>query len=175
MVGGNITRSVASWKPGISMRKLWLVSNARRGGDDNRVTTLFGQMVITGDSSKSQEPFINMVWMESQLEWGEEGQKTIIDNSSKVLLLRGTEKGGGSQRKMWILVLFYFFKIFDVDLFGSPSWICYNIPSVFYVLVLWLLGMWDLSPQQKGFEPASPAIEDEVSTTGLPGKSLFYF
>lgn len=27
-------------------------------GDDNRVTTLFGQMVIAGDSSKkSQEPF----------------------------------------------------------------------------------------------------------------------
>ena len=43
-----------------------------------------------------------------------------------------------------------------------------------FVLVLWLQGMWDLrSPP--GIKPASPALEGEIATTGLPGKSLLDF
>ena len=34
----------------------------------------------------------------------------------------------------------------------------------------WLRGMWDLSPPP-GIKPAPPALEGEVLTTGLPGKS----
>ena len=43
---------------------------------------------------------------------------------------------------------------------------------LFYVLFFffWPWGMWDLSPQP-GIEPALPAVEGEVSTTGPPGKS----
>ena len=42
----------------------------------------------------------------------------------------------------------------------------------YYVLVFWPRGMWDLSPRL-GIEPAPPALEGEVLTTGPPGKSLF--
>ena len=34
----------------------------------------------------------------------------------------------------------------------------------------WPRGMWDLS-SPTGIEPASPALEGEALTTGLPGKS----
>ena len=42
----------------------------------------------------------------------------------------------------------------------------------YYVLVFWPRGMCDLSPRL-GIEPAPPALEGEVLTTGPPGKSLF--
>ena len=46
---------------------------------------------------------------------------------------------------------------------------------MFYVLVFWSRGMWALSSLQPGIEPAPPALEDEVLTTGPPGKSLNAF
>ena len=42
---------------------------------------------------------------------------------------------------------------------------------LFYVLVFWPWGMWDLSTPT-GIEPVPPALEGKVSTTGPPGKSL---
>ena len=50
---------------------------------------------------------------------------------------------------MWII-----FKVY---------WILYSIASVVYVLVLWPWCMWDLT--------TPPALEGEVLTTALPGKS----
>ena len=43
---------------------------------------------------------------------------------------------------------------------------------LFYVLVFWPQGMWLLGPRP-GIEPAPPALEGEVLTTGPPEKSLF--
>ena len=42
---------------------------------------------------------------------------------------------------------------------------------LFYVLVFWPGGMWDIS-SQPGTEHTPFALEDEVLTTGPPGKSL---
>ena len=42
---------------------------------------------------------------------------------------------------------------------------------LFYVLVFWQRGMWDL-PSLIGVQHTPPAVEGEVSTTGSPGKSL---
>ena len=47
-----------------------------------------------------------------------------------------------------------------------------TILLLFYVLDFWHESCPTLAPQQ--IEPAPPAMEDEVLTTGLPGKSLFY-
>ena len=47
-----------------------------------------------------------------------------------------------------------------------------TILLLFYVLVFWPQGMWDLS-SRPGIEPASPALEGEVLTTGPPGESPF--
>ena len=88
-----------------------------------------------------------------------------------------------------------FFKIWTI--FKTFIEICYNIASVlfvtvggaclhfnfvlfltgqksqisllFYVLVFWPWGMWDLSTQP-GIEHAPPALEGEVLTTGWPRK-----
>ena len=46
---------------------------------------------------------------------------------------------------------------------------CYNIASVLS-FGFWPQGMWDLSPGS-GIKLPAPALEDEVSTTGPPGKS----
>ena len=46
-----------------------------------------------------------------------------------------------------------------------------TILLLYYVLVFWLQGMWDLS-SLPGIEHASLALEGEVLTTGWPGKSL---
>ena len=46
-----------------------------------------------------------------------------------------------------------------------------TILLLYYVLVFWLQGMWDLS-SLPGIEHASLALEGEVLTTGSPGKSL---
>ena len=46
-----------------------------------------------------------------------------------------------------------------------------TILLLFYVLVFWPRGIWDLS-SRPGIEPTPPALEGEVLTTGLPGKSL---
>ena len=42
---------------------------------------------------------------------------------------------------------------------------------LFYVLVFWLRGMWDLLPQP-GIEPKPPTLDGRVLTTGPPEKSL---
>ena len=44
-----------------------------------------------------------------------------------------------------------------------------TILLLFYVLVFWPQGMWDLPGP--GIEPTPPALEGEVLTTGPPGKS----
>ena len=41
--------------------------------------------------------------------------------------------------------------------------------------MFWFFGMWDLRTPWPGIEPASPALEDEVLTTGLPRKSPVFF
>ena len=72
-----------------------------------------------------------------------------------------------------------FFKIcFEMDHLKSLYWICYSIASVlcflsFFFFFFWLWAMWDLAPWA-GVEPEHPALEGEVLTTGLPGKSLSY-
>ena len=44
---------------------------------------------------------------------------------------------------------------------------------LFYALVLWSWGMWDLSPhRQPGIKPIPFTLEGKVLTTGRPGKSL---
>ena len=45
-----------------------------------------------------------------------------------------------------------------------------TIVSVF-VLVFWPQGMWDALAPGPGMDPVPPALEGEVLTTGLPGKS----
>ena len=57
--------------------------------------------------------------------------------------------------------------------FKSVYWICYNIASVL-PFGFWLQGMWDLSTLTRDWTRA-PALEGEVLTSGLPGKSLFFF
>ena len=42
---------------------------------------------------------------------------------------------------------------------------------LFYVLIFWLGGIWDLS-SQPGIEPTPLALEGGVLTTGPPGKPL---
>ena len=44
-----------------------------------------------------------------------------------------------------------------------------TILFLFYVLCFWPWGMWDLSSPV--IEPAPPALEGEVLSTGPPGKS----
>ena len=51
-----------------------------------------------------------------------------------------------------------------------------TILLLFYVLDFWPWGMWHVAcgilAPTPGFEPAPPALEGEVLTTGPPGKSL---
>ena len=47
---------------------------------------------------------------------------------------------------------------------------CYNVDSVFYILVLDHEAYEILAPQP-GIKPTPPSLEGEVLTTGLPGKS----
>ena len=49
-----------------------------------------------------------------------------------------------------------------------------TIAFLLYVLAFGLWGMWDLS-SQPGIEPKPLALEGEVSTTELPGKSSYFF
>ena len=46
---------------------------------------------------------------------------------------------------------------------------------LFYVLVFWPQGMWDLTSPDQGLNPHPPALECEVLTTGPPGKSQEIF
>ena len=48
-----------------------------------------------------------------------------------------------------------------------------TILLLFYVLVYWPQGMWDLSSSTR--DRTLPALEGEVLTTGPPGKSLPFF
>ena len=72
-------------------------------------------------------------------------------------------------------VLFFFisknFFFFDVDHFLKSllNLLQYCFCFTFWCL-FWLWGMWDLSSLTR-IEPAPPAVEGEVLTTGLPGKS----
>ena len=50
----------------------------------------------------------------------------------------------------------------------------YNAASTLCSEFFWLRGMWVLT-SQPGIEPLPPALEGEVLTTGLPGKSLSFF
>ena len=60
---------------------------------------------------------------------------------------------------IWLLLDFFFL----CGPFLKSLLICYNIASVLY----FDFGMW-----QSGIEPAPPASEGKVLTSGLPGKSL---
>ena len=50
-------------------------------------------------------------------------------------------------------------------------WICYNTASVF---CFWFSDQeaCDILTSRPGIEPVPPALEEEILTTGLPGKSL---
>ena len=60
--------------------------------------------------------------------------------------------------------VFFFFGCGPFFLFKS---LLNLLQYCFYVLVFWPEGMWELS-----FESIPPALESEIVTTGLPGKSL---
>ena len=49
-----------------------------------------------------------------------------------------------------------------------------TILLLFHVLVFWPQSIWNFSTQP-GIKPAPPALEGEIATTGLPGKSLLDF
>ena len=67
---------------------------------------------------------------------------------------------------------FFFLKdFFDVDDFLSLYCICYSIASVLHFGFFGHEACGILAPQP-GIEPAPPALEGEVLTTGPPGKSL---
>ena len=61
--------------------------------------------------------------------------------------------------------------MWTIFFFLSLYWICYSIASVLCFLVLGHLVCGILAPWP-GIEPAPPAVEGEVLTTGLPGKSI---
>ena len=74
-------------------------------------------------------------------------------------------------------VLPFFFKdIFHVDYYKSLYRTCYNIACVlcfgFYVLGVFGCKANKTFAPQPGIEPASPALEGIVLTTGQPGTSL---
>ena len=62
---------------------------------------------------------------------------------------------------------------FDVGHFYSLYWIGYNIASVPYFGFFGYEACGVLAPQP-GTEPAPPALEGKVLTTGPPGKSLWW-
>ena len=73
------------------------------------------------------------------------------------------------------LVLFFFFKNFFLMWTIFKVFIEFvTILLLFYVLVFWPRGMWDLS-SPPGIEPTPSALEGEVLATGPQGKSLFFF
>ena len=60
---------------------------------------------------------------------------------------------------MWTIVFIVFMELITILLlFYALGW-----------LFFWLQSMWDLAPQW-GIEPTLPALEDQVLTTGPPGK-----
>ena len=61
-----------------------------------------------------------------------------------------------------------------MDHFKSLYWICYNIAFVLCFGVFFFFGhnACGILAPQPGIEPAPPALEGEVLTTGPPGKSL---
>ena len=71
------------------------------------------------------------------------------------------------------------FTIFLKDLFGvdhffkSLYWMCSNIASVL-CFGFFGLGACGILPPWPGIEPAPPALEGKVLTTGPPGKSPIY-
>ena len=44
---------------------------------------------------------------------------------------------------------------------------------LFYVLIFWLRGMWDLISLTRD-QTGTPGLEGKVSTPGLPGESLYF-
>ena len=67
--------------------------------------------------------------------------------------------------------IFYFLKDFLIWTIFKVLIEFATILLLFYVLVFWTQGMWDLSSPQ-GIEPKPPALEGKVLTIGLLGKSL---
>jgi len=67
--------------------------------------------------------------------------------------------------------IFYFLKDFLIWTIFKVLIEFATILLLFYVLVFWTQGMWDLSSPQ-GIEPKPPALEGKVLPTGPPGKSL---
>ena len=87
------------------------------------------------------------------------------EEGGKVKRKKETYPSDGTILKCWIFKCLLILKVFIEFV---------TILLLFYVLVLWLQGMWDLrSPP--GIKPAPPALEGEIVTTGLPGKSLMDF
>ena len=64
--------------------------------------------------------------------------------------------------------------IFYVDHFLKVFISVVTLLFLFYVLIFWPLGMWDVSSLTRDWTTA-PALEDKVLTTGSPRKSLYIF
>ena len=75
----------------------------------------------------------------------------------------------------WLFVfLILFLKIFfDVGIFFKVFIECVTTLFLFYVLVFWPQGMWDLCSPTRD-QILTLAMEGEDLTTGQPGKSLYY-
>ena len=74
-----------------------------------------------------------------------------------------------------LLLFSYSFKIFKKCVsFYKSLFHLLQYCICFMVLVSWHEACEILAPQP-GIEPTSPALEDEVLTTGLPGKSYLLF
>ena len=69
-----------------------------------------------------------------------------------------------------VSILFFFFRLFDMNHFKSLNWIYYSIASVLCLVFFGLEACGTLT-FWPGIEPTHPALEGEVLTTGLPGKS----
>ena len=72
--------------------------------------------------------------------------------------------------KKFFFLVWTIFEVFIEFLSFFFYWISYSIVFVAYILVVRSWGMWVLAPQP-GIELAPPALEDEIFTTGPPGKS----
>ena len=95
---------------------------------------------------------------------------------NKSIYLEATDKslfiGRHKMFKYWLKKIFFslMWTIFKVFI----EFVTILLLLFFYILAFWSWGIWDLS-SRLGIKLPAPALEEEVSSTGPPGKSLMLY
>lgn len=101
----------------------------QREQDGNRLTTVFGNMVIAGDYGKSHEsPSINVVWMKTWTEWirrawgVQKQRKQLQPTLSRHFATKGNRKMTEAEEDVWSSIFCFSF-IFNIGGIRTYLWL----------------------------------------------------